>query len=138
MTKSRSSSASVGGPERTSGASTRDSVSRGDAFLLAVVERLARLGSLTPRMLEALALHVGGWPRGLAADEMGCAENTYRNHLASALRRIGADAPSELFRVLARDLDADHEDRSAEATKSDRDARPELVRLIIATARHPA
>lgn len=96
----------------TLGASTSPAVSRGDAFLLEITRRLCRLGSLTPRMSEALALHVEGWPQDVAAREMGCSKNTYRNHLASAMRRVGADAPSELFRVLARDLDAHANDAS--------------------------
>lgn len=79
--------------------------SRGDAFLAAVIDRLTRMGSLPRRMAQALALHVEGWPPEAAAQHMGCTRNTYRNHLAHALRRVGADAPSELFRVLARDLD---------------------------------
>lgn len=93
------------------GAST-PALSRGDAFLLEVTRRLCRLGSLTPRMSEALGLHIEGWPQDVAAREMGCSKNTYRNHLAAALRRVGADAPSELFRVLARDLDATRSSQS--------------------------
>jgi DNA-binding NarL/FixJ family response regulator len=79
---------------------------RGDTFLVAIVRRLIRIGSLTPRMGEAIRLYVHGWAPDVAARHMGCALNTYRNHLAAALRRVGAEAPNELFRVLARDLDA--------------------------------
>ncbi len=110
-------------PEPKIDRSTQENLSRGDVFLLAVAERLAELGSLTPRMSEALALHIRGWPRTAAAAEMGCSENTYRNHLASALRRIGADAPSELFRVLAQDLDANESETLARAVGADEQPR---------------
>lgn len=79
-------------------------------------------------MSEALGLHIEGWPPEVAAQEMGCSKNTYRNHLASAFRRIGADAPSELFRVLARDLDARNQDSLAESA---------LVNLTMAATNTP-
>lgn len=78
---------------------------RGDTFLRTIVERLVRRGPLTPRMAEALELYVHGWPPDAAARQMQCSLNTYRNHMAAAFRRIGAEAPNEVFRVLACDLD---------------------------------
>lgn len=81
--------------------------STGDAFLEEIVERLTRRGGLTRRMSQALELHIRGWPRAAAAQQMNCSLNTYRNHIASAFRRIGAEAPNELLRVIALDLDDD-------------------------------
>jgi DNA-binding NarL/FixJ family response regulator len=78
---------------------------RGDIFLSVIVDRLVRIGTLTPRMAEAVDLHVRGWPPEAAAREMRCAHNTYRNHLAVAFRRVGAESASELLRIVANDLD---------------------------------
>jgi hypothetical protein len=64
---------------------------RGDVFLSVIV--------------EAVDLHVRGWPPEAAAREMRCAHNTYRNHLAVAFRRVGAESASELLRIVANDLD---------------------------------
>ena len=63
----------------------------GDRFLDVIVARLVRVGRLTPRMSQALER---------------CSYNTYRNHLAAAMRRVGAESHSELFRIVALDLDA--------------------------------
>lgn len=91
---------------------------RGDVFLADIVGRLTRMGSLPRRMAEALSLHVRGWPPAVAAEHMGCSRNTYRNHLASAFERIGAEAPNELFRVIARDLDEASVGRGTESPES--------------------
>ncbi len=107
----------------------RSTTTRGDRFLNEVVARLVHIGCLTPRVAEALRLHVHGWPSALAAEEMGCAHNTYRKHVSAALRHVGAESTAELFRVLARDLDSsDSEPQGsvqAAATKPFR-ARPDL------------
>lgn len=92
-----------------------ESTLTGERFLAAIVHRLVQIGDLSPRVSEALDLHVRGWHPAAAAQQMGCAYNTYRNHLATALRKLGAESASELLRVIARDLDQ-HPRQSPEAT----------------------
>ena len=79
--------------------------STGEAFLRFVERELFSCGPLSVREKKAIALAIRGWSKEAAAEELGCAVNTYRNHLYNGLRKTGAESLADVLRVVARRLD---------------------------------
>ncbi|WP_321939879.1 response regulator transcription factor [Paraburkholderia sp. J8-2] len=60
-----------------------------------------RVGTLTPREREVMALVVKGWPNKLVADELGAAEKTIKIHRARVMTKMKVRSLAELVRLCA-------------------------------------
>ena len=59
-----------------------------------------RIGRLTPRERDVLALVVQGRPNKIIADDLGISQRTVENHRAAVMRRTGAATLPDLIRVV--------------------------------------
>ena len=59
----------------------------------------ARLGMLTPREREVLALVVAGLPNKLVADRLGTSEKTIKVHRGRVMAKMGAPSLADLVRM---------------------------------------